>query len=69
LLVFSKELKYLPDDIFDAFLCLVKHPMVIPARIQDARVLEIYQVPGSFSLREIEYLLEVGDTHFAVHHN
>lgn len=69
LLVPLQKLKHLLHNIFDAVFDLVKHPVIVSARIQDSGILQVDQMAGRLGLGEVKYLLEVRNTHFAIQHN
>jgi hypothetical protein len=66
LLIFPQELKDLLNNFSNLILNLIKHPMVVAPKSKNAGIFQIDQVPGSFRLRKIQNLFQVGDTHFAV---
>jgi len=61
-----QELQHLADDIEHLILHLVKDPLVVFARSEDAGVFQVDQVTGCLGLREFQNCLQVGDAHFPV---
>ena len=65
----TEKFQHLLQDVEHFLLDLIEHPLVQFAGGEDAGVLQVDQVAGSFGLCEFEDTFQVTDAHFTVAHD